>query len=101
MTELLKLSTRAMSEPDFGAEARRTATASARQGEDVDEQSAVRAIVALTPLGLSLRALSRWLADGGALARNGRPFAPMTLARLLLRRAPGVPQRRSAEHVRS
>jgi DNA invertase Pin-like site-specific DNA recombinase len=53
---------------------------------DADEQASVREIATLAPHGLSLRALSRRLAERGILARNGRPFAAQTLARLV--RAP-------------
>jgi hypothetical protein len=48
------------------------------------EQAARRRIVALQgAAGLSLRALSRALASGGILARNGRPFGPMMLSRIV------------------
>lgn len=43
-------------------------------------------IAALRASGRSLRGISRELASRGILARNGRPFAPMTLARLVTNR---------------
>lgn len=43
-------------------------------------------ILALRASGLSLRAISQALAAQRILARNGRPFAPMTLARLVTNR---------------
>lgn len=46
------------------------------------EQAALARLRGLAP-GRSLRALAAALAEGGILARNGRPFAPMTLARLI------------------
>lgn len=46
-----------------------------------DEQRTLHLICALST-GRSLRALSAELAARGVYARNGRPFAPMTLARL-------------------
>jgi len=46
------------------------------------EQAALAWLRALAP-GRSLRALAAALAARGILARNGRPFAPMTLARLV------------------
>jgi DNA invertase Pin-like site-specific DNA recombinase len=49
---------------------------------DPQEQAALASILALAP-GRSLRALSLELAARGILARCGRPFAPITLARVL------------------
>jgi hypothetical protein len=46
------------------------------------EQSVLALIRALGP-GRSLRALAVALAERGVLARNGRPFAPSTLSRLV------------------
>ncbi len=51
-----------------------------------DEQATLAVIVTLRASGLSLRAISRELAAQGTFARNGRPFAPMTLARLVTNR---------------
>lgn len=48
-----------------------------------DEQATLRAIAALSTRRLSLRAISRTLAEQGILARNGRPFAASTLAVLV------------------
>ncbi|MGH7390359.1 MAG: recombinase family protein [Candidatus Rokuibacteriota bacterium] len=50
---------------------------------DQAEQVALGRIAALRAAGLSLRAISRALAGEGVVARHGRPFAPMTLARLV------------------
>jgi DNA invertase Pin-like site-specific DNA recombinase len=47
------------------------------------EQATLRRIVSLHASGLSLRAISRALASEGIRARNGRPFAAMTLSRLV------------------
>jgi hypothetical protein len=49
---------------------------------DVAEELVLGQIAALSAAGLSLRAISRTLAERGVLARNGRPFAPATLFRL-------------------
>jgi DNA invertase Pin-like site-specific DNA recombinase len=54
---------------------------------DAVEQTVLREIVALRGAGLSLRAISRALAGRGRLARNGKPFAPMTLSRLVTNRS--------------
>lgn len=51
------------------------------------EQAALALMQQLAP-GCSLRVLSAALAARGVLARNGRPFAPMTLARLTVRHRP-------------
>jgi len=51
------------------------------------EQAILEEIAALRGAALSLRAISRALEARGILARNGRPFAPMTLARLVDREA--------------
>jgi site-specific DNA recombinase len=50
---------------------------------DPQEQVTLACIATLRASGLSLRAISRELAAQGILARNGRPFAPTTLARLV------------------
>jgi DNA invertase Pin-like site-specific DNA recombinase len=47
------------------------------------EQRTLGEIAALSSSGLSLRAISRALAARGVLARNGQPFAAMTLARIV------------------
>lgn len=61
---------------------------------DPGEQATVREISALSSEGLSLRAISRALAARGVLARNGRRFAPSTVAVIVHNRAvvddPGV-----------
>lgn len=51
------------------------------------EQATLARIVALRSSGFSLRAISRELAAKGILARNGRPFAPYTLSRLVNNRS--------------
>jgi DNA invertase Pin-like site-specific DNA recombinase len=56
---------------------------------DPQEQSVLGEIARLKAKGLSLRAISRTLVGQGLLARNGRPFAPMTLARLVTNRPVG------------
>jgi DNA invertase Pin-like site-specific DNA recombinase len=56
---------------------------------DRAEQDALAMIRAMAP-GRSLRALSAALADRGILARNGRPFAPFTLSRLVAVRSSAV-----------
>lgn len=53
---------------------------------DPEEQTVLGEILRLRAGGLSLRAISRTLRTRGVLARNGRPFAPMTLARLVTNR---------------
>lgn len=53
---------------------------------DPKEQIAVSEISRLRAEGLSLRGISETLAAQGVLARNGRPFAAMTLARLVTNR---------------
>jgi site-specific DNA recombinase len=53
---------------------------------DPKEQTILAEISRLRAGGLSLRAISETLVAGGVLARNGRPFAPMTLARLVTNR---------------
>jgi site-specific DNA recombinase len=53
---------------------------------EADEQAALVQIAALSAGGLSLRAVSRVLAERGVLARNGRPFAARTLSRLVTNR---------------
>lgn len=53
---------------------------------DPREQATLSRIAALRASGLSLRAISRTLAARKILARSGRPFAPMTLARLVTNR---------------
>jgi DNA invertase Pin-like site-specific DNA recombinase len=53
---------------------------------DAMEQGVLREIVALRGAHLSLRAISGALAARGRLARNGKPFAPMTLSRLVTNR---------------
>ena len=58
---------------------------------DPAEQAALGGIAALSSSGLSLRRMSQALAVRGIRARNGRPFAPMTLARL-------VTSQRSTDH---
>jgi DNA invertase Pin-like site-specific DNA recombinase len=50
---------------------------------DQGEQAIRRQIVALRAAGTSLRAISRQLAERGILARNGRAFAPQTLAQIV------------------
>lgn len=50
---------------------------------DADEQAVLAQIGVLYAGGLSLRAVSRALAEGGVVARNGRPFAARTLSRLV------------------
>lgn len=47
------------------------------------EQEVIAAMRALRALGSSLRAISEALAQRGMLARNGRPFAPEQIKRLL------------------
>jgi DNA invertase Pin-like site-specific DNA recombinase len=54
---------------------------------DAVEQAVLREIVALRGASLSLRAISGALAARGRLARNGKPFAPMTLSRLVTNRS--------------
>jgi site-specific DNA recombinase len=56
---------------------------------DPQEQVTLACIATLRASGLSLRAISQKLAAKGILARNGRPFAPMTLARLVTIRPVG------------
>lgn len=56
---------------------------------DQGEQAALGEIAALSAGGLSLRALAGRLAAGGVTARNGRPFAPSTLSRLVPNRSVG------------
>lgn len=56
---------------------------------DPKEQTTLAQISRLAATGLSLRGISRKLAARGILARNGRPFAPMTLARLVTNRSVG------------
>lgn len=51
--------------------------------EEPHEQAACRRIIALSGAGLSLRALSRVLAEESILARSGRPFGPMMLSRIV------------------
>jgi len=53
---------------------------------DPKEQTVLDEISRLRADGLSLRAISETLVARGILARNGRPFAPMTLARLVTNR---------------
>ena len=55
----------------------------ARVITDRNEQVTLSTIAALAREGLSLRAISRRLAERGRVARNGRPFAAQTLARLV------------------
>lgn len=50
------------------------------------EQATLAVITALRASGLSLRAISRELAAQGTFARNGRPFAPSTLLRIVRNR---------------
>lgn len=51
------------------------------------EQVVLSRILTLRAEGLSLRAISRALANRGTLARNGHPFAPATLANFVSNRA--------------
>jgi len=51
------------------------------------EQAVLAQISILRAAGCSLRGISHALASQGILARNRRPFAPMTLARLVTNRA--------------
>jgi DNA invertase Pin-like site-specific DNA recombinase len=53
-----------------------------------EEQAALALIRTLAP-GRSLRGLASDLAARGVMARNGRPFAPMTLSRFVTDRAVG------------
>ncbi len=53
---------------------------------DPKEQTVLTEISRLRADGLSLRAISETLLARGVLARNGKPFAPMTLARLVTNR---------------
>jgi DNA invertase Pin-like site-specific DNA recombinase len=50
------------------------------------EQAVLRQITRLRASGLSLRGVSGALARRGTMARNGRPFAAMTLSRLVTKR---------------
>jgi site-specific DNA recombinase len=51
---------------------------------DAPERAVLAKIASLASGGgLSLRSISRTLAANGLMARNGRPFAPMTLSRLV------------------
>lgn len=54
---------------------------------DQGEQAALGEIAVLSASGLSLRAIAGRLAAGGVTARNGRPFAPSTLSRLVPNRS--------------
>jgi DNA invertase Pin-like site-specific DNA recombinase len=56
---------------------------------DAHEKTVLGEIAALSGSGLSLRAISRTLADRGVLARNGRPFAPSVLFTLTSSRRTG------------
>lgn len=62
---------------------------------DAGEQAILARITDLDASGLSLREISRALAARGILARNGRPFAPQTLARLVGDRLPSSHSARS------
>lgn len=63
--------------------------ADGRLVSEPEEQSTLDEIGALRATGLSLRAIAQALAARGILARNGRTFAPMTLARLVTDRSVG------------
>lgn len=54
---------------------------------NLKEQATAAEIAALSASGLSLRGISAALAERGVIARNGRPFAPATLSRLVSNRA--------------
>jgi DNA invertase Pin-like site-specific DNA recombinase len=60
--------------------------AGGRLVEAPGEQATLRRIADLSGDGLSLRGLARALSSEGFLARNGRPFAAMTLSRLVTNR---------------
>lgn len=54
-----------------------------RLERDEREQAVIVEICAARAAGLSLRAISQLLEERGVVARNGRPFAPATLASIL------------------
>ena len=56
---------------------------------EAEEQATLGEIAALSAGGLSLRAIAGRLAAEGITARNGRPFAPSTLSRLVPNRPVG------------
>ena len=57
--------------------------------QEAEEQATLGAIASLSVGGLSLRSIAGQLAAEGITARNGRPFAPSTLSRLVPNRPVG------------
>lgn len=57
---------------------------------DDDEQATIRRARELREGGASLRAIAAQLAGEGRLSRNGRPFEPSAVMRMLGRDAPGA-----------
>ncbi len=57
--------------------------------QEAAEQATLSAIASFSTAGLSLRSIAGRLAAEGITARNGRPFAPSTLSRLVPNRPVG------------
>ena len=82
---LARLRTKGRRVSRFAPYGQRVAAGGRLVADPHEQKSVLGEIAALSASGLSLRGVSRALAGRGVLARNGRPFAAMTLARLAAR----------------